>query len=68
MKLITKQHKLVTSIKVEFHRRALSSIAVPSSPCRGHWSTTHESSLSQDWKEKIEQPITSAPLLKHMVA
>lgn len=37
-----------TSIKVEFQRRDLSSIAVPSTACRGHLSTTHLMFLSQD--------------------
>lgn len=44
MRRIKIQH--VTSMKVEFHRRDLSSIVVPSRPCRGHLSTTHAISLS----------------------
>lgn len=48
----TRKTHSVTSIKVEFQRRDLSSTAVPSKPCRGHLSTTHLISLSHVWEGK----------------
>lgn len=48
-----KEAQSVTSMKVEFQRRDLSSTVVPSKPCRGHSSTTHLLPLSHDWKRRI---------------
>lgn len=47
-------------MKVEFHSRALSSMAVPLMLCRGHWSSTHRSSLPHLCKGKAGVLIRSA--------
>lgn len=48
---------VVTSINVEFHRRDLSSTAVPLMLCRGHLSSTHLSSSPHVYDEKSQSHV-----------